>query len=699
MKATEVNYLKFLQGTKQFVVPIYQRTYSWTLKECSQLWNDIVRVSQNDDIPAHFIGSIVYIEKGIYQVASVSQLLVIDGQQRLTTLSLLLSAIANAIGDGQQVGSMTRAKINNYYLLNSEEVDDLKYKLRLTRTDKESYWHLLNNSDLPIDYSFRIQENYQFFVEKITRGRITLEELIKGIQKLVIVDISLDRDHDNPQLIFESLNSTGLDLSQADLIRNYILMGLEPDIQKNLYETYWYRMETDFGQTNYTKHFDRFMRDFLTLKSNSGTIPTLFRVYEEFKKFSNQNGVPIEEIVQDIYHYSKHFTKILLQREEKIEIRNALHDIDILKVDVAYPFLMEVLEDVNQGLLDENELLEILLLVESYVFRRAICGVPTNSLNKTFATFTRSTIDKNNYVESVKAKFLLLDSYRRFPRDEEFKQSFLTKDVYNFRSRNYLLRKLENHNRKETVKVDDYTIEHIMPQNKNLSPEWKRNLGENWQKVQDKYLHIIGNLTLTGYNPELSDRPFLEKRNMKGGFADSPIRLNRDLAYLNLWNEESILNRTRELVNKATEIWVIPHVTDEVLIGYRHEPEKDNTSKYSIEDHAEYLQGDVLDLFNLLRRRILNLDSSVKEEFKKLYIAYKTTTNFVDIVPQRSRLRLSLNLAFDEIDDPRSICKNVTDLGRWGNGDVEVRLSTPGEIDYIMFLIQQSFNKYSEDIG
>lgn len=699
MKATEVNYLKFLEGTKQFVVPIYQRTYSWTTKECNQLWKDIVNVAEKDEIPAHFIGSIVYIEKGIYQVASVSQLLVIDGQQRLTTLSLLLSAVADAIEKDDSIGGMTNSKIKNYYLFNSEETDDLFFKLRLTRSDKETFWNLLINNDLPPQHSFRIQENYQFFTDKIAKSTISLEDLIKGLRKLVIVDISLDRDHDNPQLIFESLNSTGLDLSQADLIRNYILMGLEPEEQKYLYESYWYMMEQDFGQANYTKHFDRFMRDYLTLKSSAGTIPTLALVYEAFKGYSNQNGVPIEEIVKDIHHYSKHFTKLMLQKEDDPIIRTVLHDIDTLKYDVPYPFLMEVFEDYENDLLDKSELIEILLLVESYLFRRAICGIPTNSMNKTFATFSKSILDKENYLESIKAKFLLLDSYRRFPNDEEFKQAFLTKDVYNFRPRNYLLRKLENYKRKELVQVDDYTIEHILPQNENLSDEWKRDLGENWQSVQATYLHTLGNLTLTGYNSELSDRPFLEKRNMVGGFVDSPIRLNRNLADLHIWNKDAILDRTEDLAKKASEIWIMPHVSEETLVYYRKTPEKEKVSQYSINDHSQFLQGEILALFNLLRNRILNLDPTVKEEFKKLYIAYKTTTNFVDIVPQKSKIRLSLNMAFDEINDPKGLCKNITNLGRWGNGDVEVNCTSPHEIDYIMFLIQQSFDNYSDDIG
>ena len=699
MKATEVNYLKFLQGTKQFIVPIYQRTYSWTLKQCEQLWNDIVRVAEKDEIPAHFIGSIVYIESGLYQVTSVAQLLVIDGQQRLTTLSLLLSAISESLNEDESTGGLTKSKIKNYYMLNNEEEGDLAYKLKLTQTDRDTLWRIIENTTLPNEVSLRVQENYKYFINKIKNGGIPLDNLIKGIQKLVIVDISLDRDHDNPQLIFESLNSTGLDLSQADLIRNYILMGLEPEEQRHLYETYWYLMEQEFGQAHYAKYLDWFMRDYLTLKHESGAIPTVVMIYEAFKKYVNQTTAPIEDIVKDIHKYSKHYTNLLMQNGDQADINEVLTDISILKVDVSFPLLLEVLNDYQNGILEKSDLIKILRMIESYVFRRAICGIPTNSLNKTFATFTRSKVDKNNYLESFTAKLLLLDSYRRFPSNEEFTQSLLTRDVYNFRNRNYILRKLENFDRKEKVQVDNYTIEHIMPQNENLSAEWRRDLGNDWQSVQERYLHTIGNLSLTGYNSELSDRPFLEKRNMKGGFADSPIRLNKSLADLQVWNEESIINRTTTLGKQAIKIWTIPELMEDVLAQYRIEPEKKRKAVYSIEDHAEYLQGEMLELFQLLRRRILYIDSTVKEEFKKLYIAYKTTTNFVDIIPQKSRLRLSLNMNFDEINDPQGICKDVTNLGRWGNGDVEVGFKRSTEIDYVMFLIEQSFDVHSEDIG
>lgn len=698
MKAKEANFLEFMRGPKQFMIPIYQRTYSWTKKQCEQLWNDILRVAQDTTIPAHFVGSVVYIERGIYQVTSVPQLLVIDGQQRITTLSLLLCAVGNATVDGQIAIEISRRKINNYYLFNTEEDDELRYKLTLTQSDKETYFRLIDNREPPLEASQRIIENYRFFEEQIRKSQISLDTLFDGIGKLVIVDVSLDRNYDSPQLIFESMNSTGLDLSQADLIRNYILMGLEPKQQISLYNQFWFPMEQSFGQTGYTEQFNRFMRDFLTIKGE-GTIPNINEVYAAFKTYafkSMSRGTNIQQIVEDIERYSKHFAKIvLLSSETNSDIRTVLADIKELKVEVANPFLMEIYDDYQENRLSPEEFIEILKLIESYVFRRVICGIPTNSLNKTFANLSKE-VDKNNYLESVRAVFLLKDSYRRFPGDEEFWKELTQKDVYNFRSRLYLLRKLENHGRKELVNVDTYTIEHIMPQNPNLPEGWRIELGTTWKDIHARYLHTIGNLTLTGYNPELSDKRFQEKRDMEGGFRDSPIRLNKSLASQEKWGQNEIEERARALADAALQIWPFYNLPTETLQKYRSQGVEDN-NLITLEAY-EYLQGEILSLFENLRVRILNLDAAVREEYKKLYIAYKTTTNFVDIVPQRSRLRLSLNMAFDEIDDPRGICRNVAGIGRWGNGEVEVGIVPGNDLEYILFLIRQSLAKHNDDM-
>jgi len=697
MKATETKFLDFLKGPRQFIIPIYQRNYSWTLKQCKQLWDDILQAAPDDNVSGHFVGSIVYIEKGLYQISSVPQLLVIDGQQRLTTLTLLISALGRAIKQQGNEIEISQKKLNNYYLFNTEEENDLFYKLLLTRSDKHTLINLLEGKELQDTASKRITENYKFFEEQINKANIDLMTLYLGISKLIIVDIALDREHDNPQLIFESLNSTGLELSQADLIRNYVLMGLEPKQQESLYNDSWHPMEQSFGQSNYVAQFDRFMRDYLTVKT--GRIPNIRGVYDEFKTYaSGNNSGSIQDIVTDIYQYSKYFVNMALENETDKEFKTIFNDINTLKVDVAYPFFLEIYADYSHERLNREDFIDILKLVESYVFRRAICGIPTNSLNKTFGTLARE-LDKEHYLESFKIVLKLKDSYRRFPDDDEFMRELVVKDLYNFRSRNYWLRKLENFNRKELVNVEEYTIEHIMPQNDKLSFVWQQELGSNWQEIQSKYLHTIGNLTLTGYNSELSDRPFIEKRNMLGGFDDSPLRLNRSISKLEHWNEDEIQKRAKHLAELAINIWVAPVLSADILDAYISKKTPSEGSFYTIEsmEGHEHLQGGMSILFEQLRKRILNIDASVKEEVKKLYIAYKTTTNFVDIVPQKSRLRLSLNMKFDEIYDPKGLCKDVTNVGRWGNGDVEAGLSSFEELDDIMDLINQSFEKQADN--
>jgi len=431
------------------------------------------------------------------------------------------------------------------------------------------------------------------------------------------------------------------------------------------------------------------MRHYLTVKT--GTIPNKDAVYEAFKKYAYSPEVTdVETLVADIRNFAKYYCAMAIGTENEPELKMAFRDLRELKVDVAFPFLLEAYHNYDNNIISANELLEIVRLVESYVFRRAVCGIPTNSMNKTFATFSRD-LKNDRYIESIKATFLLLPSYRRFPDDEEFKRELKFKDVYNFRSRSYWLRRLENHGRKERVSVDEFTIEHIMPQNENLSAEWQTELGDDWERIQKTYLHTPGNLTLTGYNSEYSDKSFLEKRNMKGGFAESPLRLNAEVASKEHWGEREILERAEILSTQAIDVWRAPAVENSILATYK--TKEVETTGYSIEDHPYLLANPLNGVFEELRKEILALDPVVTEIFLKIYVAYKAETNFVDIVPQAKRLRLSLNIAFAEVNDPRGLCKDVSALGRWGNGDVEVGLSSLEELPYIMGLIRQSFEK------
>ena len=688
MKATEAKFLDFLKKSPQFVIPIYQRTYSWRKRECRQLWDDILRAGNNDQVTSHFIGSVVYIQESIYIVSLQSPLLVIDGQQRLTTVSLLIEALAQAVGTTEPFEGFSSRKLRNYYLINPEEDGEEKNKLILSKADKETLIALINQRPLPKDVSIRIRDNFEMFKTWIEDSKDYLVAICKGLAKLVLVDISLTRDQDNPQLIFESLNSTGLELSQADLIRNYVLMGLDTELQTRLYLQYWRPIELDFGQEAYVTHFDGFMRHYLTVKT--GEIPKKNKVYEAFKKYSQSDEVSdLEALLSDIKTFARYYCAMALGAETDKILSEAFQNLRELKVDVAYPFLLQLYHDYHENILVKDDFLEAICLTESYVFRRAICSIPTNSLNKTFPALARD-IDKERYFENIKAKYLLLASYRRFPSDEEFMHDIQDKDLYNFRSRSYWLRRLENYERKERVVVDEYTIEHILPQNENLSEAWQDDLGPEWKQIQENWLHTLGNLTLTGYNHELSDRTFIEKRDMEGGFADSPIRLNQGLAALDYWNEETIKSRAAGLAVIAAEVWKVPQLSPEILSSYRKIPKK---VAYSIDDHPHLASGKTRRLFDELRKQILALDPCVSEEFLKQYIAYKAETNFVDVVPQASQLRLSLNMPFHEIIDPKGICNDVTDKGRWGNGDVEVKLSSSAELPYIIGLIRQSLER------
>lgn len=692
MKASEAKLLDFLKKSPQFVIPIYQRMYSWTEQQCRQLWEDIVRAGMSDDISAHFIGSVVYIEKGMYSVTSQSSLLVIDGQQRLTTAMLILEALARHLGDNEPVEGFTAKNIRNFYLLDPREDGDKRFKLLLTQADKDSLLALVTQKPLPDDSSLRIRENFEFFDRQIKQLNGQLEILCRGLSKLIIVDIALSRDQDNPQLIFESMNSTGKALSQADLIRNFVLMGLEPEHQSSLYQDHWRPMEVAFGQEGYGVYFDSFMRHYLTVKT--GEIPRLDEVYEAFKQYSRRAEVArdgVDALVAEIHTFARYFCSMALGKETDKQLGMAFKDLRELKVDVAYPFLLELYHDYQQGNLSRDDFHSAIRLIEAYVFRRAVCAIPTNSLNKTFATFHKS-LKKNRYLESIKAHLLGLRSYRRFPNDEEFKRELAVRDLYNFRSRSYWLRRMENFERKEWVPVDEYTIEHIMPQNENLSTKWRGELGPEWKRVHETWLHTLGNLTLTGYNPEYSDRPFTEKRDMLGGFKQSPIRLNDGLGAVESWNEDAIKARAAKLAQEAVRVWAAPVLPEKVLDTYLDVSAKPRA--YNLEDHPQLAEGSPMrTLFERLRTEVLALDPSVTEEVLKLYIAFKAETNFVDVVPQKNRLRLSLNMPFHELSDSKGMARDVTNLGRWGNGDVEVGLSEESELAYVMGLIRQAFEK------
>lgn len=599
---------------------------------------------------------------------------------------LLLLALRDYAFIHREEKSINWKKINNSFFKNPDEDDDSQYKLLLTETDKDILISLIEKRPIDENLNSRLISNYNYFFSNIKNMDLSLQDIYEAIGKLQIVNINLDRTSDEPQVIFESLNSTGKELSESDLIRNFVLMGLDNKQQKDIYKNIWRPMEQLFRYEKQTLLMDRFFRDYLTMKL--ARIPKLDKIYEEFKMYTNNcEFSTLEDLCKDLYIYARYYTNMIFEQGTNKNLINLYKEIKYLKMEVAFPFLLKIHYDFERNLINEDELVSIIKLCISYVFRRNICDIPTNSLNKTFATL-KNEINVDDYINSIKAFFILKDDYKIFPNDEKFSSALKVKDIYHMRIRNYILSSLENFNNKAPINIENYTIEHIMPQTKNLSNVWKKELGKNYETVQKKYLHTIGNLTLTAYNSEMSNKSFSEKMEMNGGFKESALRLNSYVVKQNEWNEKIIKERASILVEKALLIWKYPIIERNILIKYKND---DKQQMYGI-DSYDFNKTTKM-LFDKLNMRIMNLSSEVRREFKKLYIAYKLDTNFADIVVQKNRLRISVNMKFNEVIDEYNICKDVTNLGRWGNGDVELFLEDICDVDKVMDIIRQSFNK------
>lgn len=566
LQAGETTLNKLLNTSRQFIVPIFQRNYSWQKSQYEQLWFDILRASKFKEKQNHFIGSIVYIDMGT-PAGRPQQLLLIDGQQRLTTISILLCAIKDYVQKfNLETKLINLAKIKNQFLYNSDEIDEDRYKLLLNVQDKETYIKLIDNTIFTVNKpAANIIKCYEFFYERIEdfiKQDGQIDEIYAGIFKLSLVSISLDKDSDNPQMIFESMNSTGKDLSQTDLLRNYLLMDLTPEKQIRLYKTYWKPMEELFGEDIYkndVNKFDYFIRDFLTLKSDTGYICKINNVYENFKRYYLDNNCEKFAVLKDLFTYAKYYACIDLLQENDDELKLYWQEFKKLDSHVVYPFLLKLYDDYSRQILIKEDFKKILQVVISYLWRRAICEIPTNSLSKTFAILYQA-VNKDDYVNSVIKALVFKSSYKRFPSDYEVREKLQTKDIYHFRLRKYLLEALENYYHKEPIDLNtaNYTIEHIMPQNIEHNLSWQQMLGEDWQEVHSLYLHTLGNLTITGYNAEMSNKSFGEKVNGESGFKHSHLKLNESIAQCDVWNKKAIQRRTNILTDIILKIWKYP---------------------------------------------------------------------------------------------------------------------------------------------
>lgn len=580
MKANEKLLMRFLESSDtNFVIPVYQRNYDWKKEHCKKLFDDCINLIENN-YKTHFFGTIV----SIYNDGGRNrEYLIIDGQQRITTVSLMLLAIYNILKASKlKTENIIKEKIMNQYLINQYINDDRKLKLKPIKDDRAAFEELFKEDTDYINET-NITTNYRYFYHRILDGDISIDNLYSAIEKLMIVEIELINGEDDPQLIFESLNSTGLDLSDADKVRNFILMGQSSKKQEELYNKYWHKVEK-----NTLFKVTEFIRDYMTMKENK--IANISKTYINFKRYIIENNIDIEECLKDMLIFSQYYNKILISN---IGLRSAdekLKRINGLEVTVLYPFLLEVLNDYSNKVIEDNHLIEIFDILESYIFRRIMCGIATNALNKVFMNLGKEIKKhnsyKNNYVEVIKYIMINKKSTQRMPNNEELRKHFYEEDVYNWKSKNkiYLLERLENYDNYEKVDIEklvasnELTIEHIMPQT--LNKNWKESLGNDYEEIFNKYLNTIGNLTLTGYNSSMSNKSFPEKRDMEKGFKDSRLKLNKYLASIDVWNEEKILDRVDILYGSALNVWKYPS-TD-----YVEERPIDNV--YSLADDEDF---------------------------------------------------------------------------------------------------------------
>ncbi|GAA7050025.1 GmrSD restriction endonuclease domain-containing protein [Helicobacter pylori] len=684
MEADATTLLNFIKGNQknQFVIPIYQRLYSWEKEQCQQLWDDIIKIGGDGKMDGHFIGSILYVLDGIKH--SGNPLLIIDGQQRLTTITLLLTALRDHWSD-------KRKDIEDHYLINSDKDGDKKFRLILSESDKDTLLSLIDKDKRkPSEPSSKIMENFKLFEEWIRKNTNQLEIIFKGLDKLMIVEIALDKEKDDPQLIFESMNSKGMELAQTDLIRNYIIMETEIEKWEGFYNKYWRAMEEKFKQNK--KWFDRFVRHYLTIKTRE--IPNINKVYVALKDYQQKERIGIEDLLKDLQKYCGYFCQIAFKKEADKDLNKALSFLVDLEMDVIYPLLLELYSDYSDGVLSKQDFIPIIALIESYICRRAVCGLGTNSLNKVFPSFTKH-IQKNEYFKSLKAHFGYLTNNQRFPNNDEFKNRLITIDFYKkFKKKTKcFLERLENFgDTKESVNTKGLTTEHIMPQT--LTEEWERDLGENFKEIHDKYLHTIGNLTLTGYNPEYSNKSFQEKQGMEKGFKDSPLRLNQGLRGLEPFGEEKIKKRANDLADLALKIWTYPNLNAETLEKYK--PKKDKKEKKVYDLNSYKFGSHSRELFDILSKEIKALDERITENFNQNYISYKFSKNFVDIVVQQKGLKLYLKMELNELQDEikeKLKIRDVSNIGRPCVGNMEVELETKENIPYCLGLIKQALEK------
>ncbi|MCR5202332.1 MAG: DUF4268 domain-containing protein [Lachnospiraceae bacterium] len=614
MKGSECRLIEYMEGSKKrFIIPVYQRNYDWKTENCKQLYDDLVKVIKNNR-KSHFFGSLV----SVYQPSGRNtEFLVIDGQQRLTTVSLLFLAMYNLIKNEvlEPEDPSISEEIFDNFLVDKYKKGETRIKLKPVKNDQKAFGKLFESEEDYIRGS-NLTTNYNYFYDRIQKQEITLDELYDAICMLEVINITLSGE-DNPQLIFESLNSTGLDLSEGDKIRNYILMGLPVKMQDEYYDKYWNRIE------ECTKYdVSAFVRDYLSVKQFA--IPSQKRIYTSFKNYVENNKIETKDLLEDLLGYAKRYSVLLNGNTKNRHLNACIYRLNRLETTVTRPFFLEVLRLFNEDKLDISQVTDIFSITENFIFRRSICDIPTNALNKIFLSLHREIIrydgTEDNYVEKLKYAILSKKESGRFPDDDEFKNVFSEKQVYQLNRKNklYILERFENYGTNEDKDIygrcdeGDYSIEHIMPQV--LNKKWMDELGDDYEQIHSTWLHRIANLTITAYNSKYSNSSFKDKKTMKNGYVESGIRLNTYFIDKDKWTLSELEERNEYLMGRALEIWPTP------ITNFK--PKEKQLDSLTLDDDTDVVSGR-----HIMKFRYKNIEQPVQSWVEMLVEVLKILYN------------------------------------------------------------------------
>ncbi|MFV8401115.1 GmrSD restriction endonuclease domain-containing protein [Mycoplasma sp. CR] len=685
MKTDKRNVLKILSGNDKYIIPIYQRPYSWGNKQLTRLWNDILKIHKFNK-KDYFIGAMVAVAETPLP-NEINKFVIIDGQQRLTTLIIFLIALRDCYLESNQ--QEEAEQIQKQYLTISSEGKTYN-RIESKKNDQDTLKYLIEGTPFKNKKSLII-DAYRYFKDQIMISNISMSELFEVLSKLWLVPIILEKDNCDAQDIFESLNSTGEVLTALDLIRNFLIMNLPYNKQDEIYENYWEKLEKLFtidGILDNTAA-DNFIRDYLTMQTKN--IPNKNNLYDEFKNYFYSLNIFDKniEICKDLYNKANIYVQIYFSKYSGNEsISHIFNSIKDLQINITYPFFMQLLDEYQKGTITSDNVILALKLSISFIIRRNVCSLPSNRLNKIFASLW-SHINLNKFSESISEYFFSLRDKERFPRDEEFLRDFINFNVYKNMNKRYLLKSLEENDNKNTINIDNATIEHILPQG-NLIDEWQNMLGENYDIIQEEYCHRIGNLTLTNYNPEMSNKSFQKKLTMKGGIKLTPYKLNQYFIVndIQVWNKEEIDKRSSFLAAEAVKIWTFPEVDEDFIV--RKKVSYTNIDHFITSPWSR-------EVYEIINNYVQTLDQNVSCHITKKYIAYKINDRaFLSLNLKKSSITIGLHMKIAEVNDSMHICRDVTNIGHNHTGKTEFSYTKKIDLAYAFDLIAQSFNKYKD---